>query len=184
MRLPLALAVSAATLLAACGARPGDPGGGPYRGRVVDAGTGAPLAGAVVLVYWNLFAVAPGHPERFLHAEETVTDARGEFAVGARPPRAPAPGTRVSRPYLTILKPGWAPFPYGHTAPPSPPGGVERLLETMRQRPVVIELPRLRTRAEGERMLDFVNPLAVPQDRIPRMIEAFDAARRQLSQLP
>ena len=34
---------------------------GPYRGRVIDAETKEPLAGAVVLVYWLRNAPAIGH---------------------------------------------------------------------------------------------------------------------------
>ena len=171
-------------LLAVCAASPGGAEAGPYRGRVIDADTKEPLAGAVVLVYWNLFLIAPGHPERFLASDEAVTDGRGEFAVGSNPPRAAIPGTRVSRPHLSILRPGWAPFPFGHTAPPWPPGGEDALLERMQQGAIIIELPRLKTLAEGERILDLLDPFAVPQERIPRMMEAFYTARRQLKLLP
>ncbi len=170
--------------IASCALSPGSASAGPYRGRVIDAETKEPLVGAVVLVYWNLFALVPGHPERFLDAEEALTDGRGEFSIGAHPPSAPLPGTKVSEPHISILKPGYAPFPYGHTAPPWPPRGYEELLGMMQQSPILIELPRLKTQAEARRMLDLVNPLAVPQERIPRMIETFDAARRQLYQLP
>lgn len=170
--------------IAGCAVSPGPASAGPYRGQVIDAETKEPLVGAVVLVYWNLFALVSGHPERFLAAEETLTDARGQFSIGAHPPSAPLPGTKVSEPHISILKPGYAPFPFGHTAPPWPRRGYSELLGMMQQSPVVIELPRLKTRAEANRMLDLVNPLAVPEERIPKMIEAFDAARRQLHQLP
>jgi len=154
MRFPPSLAIAAALLIAASWARADDSGGPWYRGRVVDAQTKQPLAATVVLVYWNVLAVAPGHPERFWHAEEVVTGARGEFAIRARPPRAPAPGTRISRPYVSILKPGWAPFPYGQSSPVLAPRGLDAVLATMRQMPVGIELPRLTTRAGGARLLD------------------------------
>jgi hypothetical protein len=94
------------------------------------------------------------------------------------------PGTKVSRPRITILKPGYAVFPYGHTAPPRPPRGYEELLEMMERGLVVIELPRLRTRAEAQRMLDLAYPAAVPPERMPNMMDLLEKARRQLYQLP
>ena len=61
---------------------------GPYRGRVIDAETREPLAGAVVLVYWirNAPAIGHGPAESFLGAEEALTDDRGEFIVAENPP--------------------------------------------------------------------------------------------------
>jgi hypothetical protein len=54
-------------------------------------------------------AAAGPYRGRVIDAEEVLTDSRGQFSVGARPPRATMPGTRVSRPDITILKPGYAP---------------------------------------------------------------------------
>jgi hypothetical protein len=123
--------IAVLVLLAGCAASPGGAEAGPYRGRVIDADTKEPLAGRGGPRLLEPVRHRPGHAERFLASGEVVTDGRGEFAVGANPPRAAMPGARVSRPHLSILRPGWAPFPIGHTAPPWPPRGEDELLEMM-----------------------------------------------------
>ena len=55
---------------------------GPYRGRVVDAETKQPLAGAAVLAVWRWGGPGLGHPSEGFHdALEVLTDANGEFVV-------------------------------------------------------------------------------------------------------
>jgi hypothetical protein len=55
---------------------------GPYSGRVIDADTGAPLEGVVVLGVWNSEITTPGGAVHdFYDARETVTDKKGEFEI-------------------------------------------------------------------------------------------------------
>jgi len=55
---------------------------GPFSGRVVDASTGQPLAGAAVVAVWRQEGPGPGHPtERFHDALEVVADADGHFTL-------------------------------------------------------------------------------------------------------
>ncbi|MEJ2697944.1 MAG: hypothetical protein P8013_15025 [Candidatus Sulfobium sp.] len=55
---------------------------GPYKGKVVDAGTGAPIEGAVVLgVWYKEIPTAAGGVSSYYDAEETVTDRNGEFEI-------------------------------------------------------------------------------------------------------
>jgi len=55
---------------------------GPFSGRVVDASTGQPLAGAAVVAVWRQEGPGPGHPtERFHDAIEVVADADGRFTL-------------------------------------------------------------------------------------------------------
>jgi hypothetical protein len=55
---------------------------GPYKGRVVDAETGKPIEGVVVLgVWYKEIATAAGGVGSYYDAEETVTDKNGEFEI-------------------------------------------------------------------------------------------------------
>ena len=55
---------------------------GPYSGRVIDADTGAPVEGVVVLGVWNTEKVTPaGAIHDFHDARETVTDKNGDFEI-------------------------------------------------------------------------------------------------------
>jgi hypothetical protein len=55
---------------------------GPYSGRVIDADTGAPIEGVVVLGVWNTEKTTPGGAVHdFYDARETLTDKNGEFEI-------------------------------------------------------------------------------------------------------
>ena len=55
---------------------------GPYEGRVIDADTGKPIEGVVVLGEWVSVIVTPGGgTSRYYDAQETVTDKNGEFKI-------------------------------------------------------------------------------------------------------
>ena len=60
-------------------------GQGPYRGRVVEARSGKPLAGVLVIGYWTyMSANVGGGTTHCLDAKETLTDENGEFEIPAR----------------------------------------------------------------------------------------------------
>jgi hypothetical protein len=68
-----------ALLLSGCA---GQEQWGPFRGRIVDADTGAPIAGAHVIVTW--YERQPNPVQRqlvFFDAQETVTDEDGYFEL-------------------------------------------------------------------------------------------------------
>jgi len=55
---------------------------GPYEGKVVDADTGQPIEGVVVLgVWYKQIATAAGGVSSYYDASETVTDKNGEFKI-------------------------------------------------------------------------------------------------------
>src|SRR5687767_716013 len=55
---------------------------GPYHGKVIDAETGAPIPGVVVLAMWyHHFPSPAGGMQRFYDAREVVTDANGDFIM-------------------------------------------------------------------------------------------------------
>jgi len=74
----LSILVVLATLTCAYGIRYD----GPYSGRVIDADTGAPVEGVVVLGVWNTEQITPGGAVHNFHdARETVTDKNGDFEI-------------------------------------------------------------------------------------------------------
>jgi len=55
---------------------------GPYKGRIIDADTGEPIEGVVVLGEWNSEHITPGGAvSEYYDARETVTDNNGEFSI-------------------------------------------------------------------------------------------------------
>ncbi len=55
---------------------------GPYKGRVIDAETGKPIEGVVVLGVWSKIAATPaGGVSSYYDAQETATDRNGEFEI-------------------------------------------------------------------------------------------------------
>jgi len=55
---------------------------GPYKGRIIDAETGKPIEGVVVLgVWYKEIATVAGGVSSYYDAKETVTDKNGEFEI-------------------------------------------------------------------------------------------------------
>ncbi|MGA8178451.1 MAG: hypothetical protein WB792_00225 [Desulfobacterales bacterium] len=53
-----------------------------YKGKIIDADTGKPIEGVVVLGIWFKSYISPaGSSEKFYDAREVVTDNNGEFSV-------------------------------------------------------------------------------------------------------
>jgi hypothetical protein len=80
--------------------------------RVIDADTGAPVQGAVIVADWKLYGGGIGHGghRESLFVEETTTDANGEFTFGKwGPKKRPAYAALDTAPWLVIFKNG-----YGH----------------------------------------------------------------------
>lgn len=139
------LGVAALLLLASgCGIDAGFPPGyylegtrGPYRGRVVDAETKAPLQGAVVVATWWRDRITLIERTMALHtARETLTDANGEFTLDARDVEDNAP-PRTLPPQFVIFLPGYGAFPWGHA---SPQGRTDTLF---RGTVTTVELPKM-----------------------------------------
>ena len=83
---------------------------GPYRGRVVDAETGKPLPGALVLVAWEVEDVRIEGRRSVIAVREVLTDASGEFVVEAAAIET-HPALLALPPRFFILAQGYMPFP-------------------------------------------------------------------------
>lgn len=92
-----ALVLALVALAAGCVLAPPVYWGREIRGRVVDADTGEPIEGAVVVADWKLYSGGWGHGGHgdSLRKEETLTDADGRFAFPSWGP--------TMRPSYTIL---------------------------------------------------------------------------------
>ncbi len=155
--------------------------GGPYKGKVIDAETKAPIVGAVVLAVWYRGAPGLGHASHgFLDAEEVLTDKSGEFVIGAHPPASLIPGTWVEGPRITIFYPNYGYFPRYQIAPRQPPGGYKGLLAEMEKRAVNFELPPLKTLKEKREGMRLVDPAEVPNEKKPKLNKLINQQRREL----
>jgi hypothetical protein len=93
--------------LVTAGCRMGPALWGPFRGRIVDAETGAPIPGAHFMVMWERDNPNPVHwTQSFYDAQETVTDAEGRFEI----PR------QLRLVTLFVRRPVFAAFAPGHVA--------------------------------------------------------------------
>jgi hypothetical protein len=129
---------------------------GPFRGRVVDADTGEPVAGAVMLVVWTE-AYGLGLLEtRFHDAKEAVSDKDGRWEV---------PRLEDSRIRITVLWPEFHMFVPGYelkediVTPPS-----SDLVRKSRGRPSVVpadRLPETTAAVNRERAMLGYDPLPI-----------------------
>ena len=78
---------------------------------VIDAETGEPVSGAVVIAYWKLEKPRffHGHDYKILERIETITDRNGRFSMGEWGPKFAVPLWQMggSSPYVFILKSGF-----------------------------------------------------------------------------
>lgn len=78
---------------------------GPFRGQVVDAETGRPIAGAHVMVSWDRDIPNLAHAtQSFYDAQETVTDANGGFEI---PRKRRLVTVLVSEPRVRVFAPDY-----------------------------------------------------------------------------
>jgi hypothetical protein len=162
---------------------------GPWKAQVLDAETGQPLEGVVVLARWDKRSVGWPHPERQFHdIDEIVSDADGRFVIPARDLSTRNPWRALVGPIITMFKPGyghWTFRPDGPRPLVEEPAVRDRRLEEGWRRLVdggaLIELARLRTTRERSFYLESVLPgPEVPAQKIPHMRAAGDEERARL----
>ncbi len=85
---------------------------GPYKGKVVDLETGAPIEGAAVFIEFSTVGIYSS--SAYGGATETITDENGEFSIFWRPVLSLRPVAKWKpNGYVTIFKPGYGAYP-GH----------------------------------------------------------------------
>ena len=80
------------------------------RATIVDAATGRPIEGTVVVAVWQLETVSGEGPR--LQVTEAVTDAQGQFFIPGWGPKLRPPMTEFGNksPYLVVFKSGYVPI--------------------------------------------------------------------------
>jgi hypothetical protein len=154
---------------------------GPYRGRVIDAETRAPIVGAVVVAHWYRDRVGPFHSVMEHYAvREVLTDADGLFVIDAKQIEEGAP-KRTLHPRFLIFMPGYGSFPILQKAPTGFTGGMFEGVG------VVVELPRLESPEERRRHLLRVNPMNFanePFTEAPELMKKIDEERVSIGLTP
>jgi hypothetical protein len=151
---------------------------GPYRGRVLDAETGKPLAGVVVVAVWRRDRIMPLH-SRSEHyaARETLTNADGEFVIDADDVERNAP-KRTWHPFITIFLPG-----YGRYR--SPAGTPTTVTQRFFEGPgTTVELPRLRSKEERLAHLRKIDLYGAPFTEVPEFTRLINQERVNLGLEP
>ncbi len=167
------------------------PLSGPWRAQIVDAETGQPLEGVIVLAIWDKRTFAWPHPARRYHdSEEVVSDKDGRVEIAARVVTSRHPLELYIGPLLTIFKPGYGRWQFRGT-----PTASDEDLAIVRQRAeanrerfahegVVIVISRVRSREERKEIVDRLMPIEVPQSKIPRILAAYSDERVRLGLSP
>ena len=138
---------------------------GPYRGRVVDAETKQPIAGAVVVAVWSRQKIYPLHSTTARYAaREALTENDGTFVIHARELEENAPRYTL-KPYFQIFFPGY--------------GAYRTLVFTQRGF-------QHGTTFEGAGVTVGLPPLKTRKDRLENLISPFDlfASTEDVSDAP
>ena len=148
---------------------------GPWRGRVVDAETGQPLAGVVVLAFWirSFPSVGGWADTEYYASEEVVTGPDGRFRIGSRWSYTIPLITKVAGPEWRIFKPGYGKWDYNW-------GGNENGEKFYRGEEITITLRSLKTREERLATLSGPADMSgdiVPGEKKPRLLEALNSER-------
>jgi hypothetical protein len=158
---------------------------GPWRGQVVDAETGKPLEGVVVLAVWWKYTATPAGwaNESFYDSDEVVPSVDGTFVLRSRWLINWVPLlTEIRGPQLYIFKSGygqwrfqgeekWGKLDIGQRS-----ARREEAMKGLEEGGIVIELPVLK--AEDRLNTIDLGPYGeIPDSRMPRFLEALDRER-------
>jgi hypothetical protein len=143
---------------------------GPFMGKVVDAETGEPIEGAVVLIgFFIETGTLGGTVSTFADAVETLTNIKGEFQI---------PQKRVNLfrwmaswdedCYISIFKLGYGAYP-GYPKTFSSPDS-KRSLYIPENEYITYHLPKLFTLKERkDNLFSIMEPAGIPNEKMPNM---------------
>lgn len=149
---------------------------GPYRGRVIDAATKKPLAGAVVVAIWEreIWQIIQSNTIPY-KAREVLTDSNGDFVINARALELFAPPLTL-RPHFVIFLPGYGLYPIFQTAPTGFTGG------NFEGEGTLVELPRVKGKEKRE-SYDEIDSGGISEDRfkeLPNLMRLINQERINL----
>jgi hypothetical protein len=143
---------------------------GPYSGKVVDAQTGEPIEGAVVLIgfYTKSFSVG-GPVYRFADAFEVLSDAKGEFRF---PPKRVTLFRAMSiwdkECSISIFKPGYGAYPRHKKTFSTPKLIQSRIIPEDEH--IIFNLPKLLTLEERKENRYLIQtPAGITIGKMPNM---------------
>jgi hypothetical protein len=156
----------------------------PYYGRIVDAESGTPLAGAVIVAVWTRRVVYPFHASSVFHdACEVLADPAGRFIVDAREIETNRP-RGVEPPTFVVFSPGHS--AHGAFGSHVTSGTPFVRGDSQGFHDVVIGLVRLRTREERLSVINAVRPVEAPVAKTQTLIRLMnvEAAALGVEQIP
>jgi len=148
----------------------------PFQGKVVDAETGEPLEGTVIVAVWYrpVFGLCMDSCTTYHDAAEAVADAGGNFSIDL------SMGWLAIRRTIVIYKPGYhAPgyftYPWIHSADgPQPSNGeIIRLIKIKRR-----DDPRVNESSIGWCTDTYDNRWCVPQRKVRNYIRLFELEQK------
>ena len=164
---------------------------GPWKAQVVDAETGKPLEGVVILAVWRryLWLIGQHGGLGYGASQEVVTNKEGRFTIASRSSWTLNPFVHLRAPGFRIFKPGYGRWRYkGHGGEAwlkldllEQQARIEKAKEQFIGEGVMIELPPLKTREERLKFYRSIGYSAeIPRERIKRFLQALEAERTYL----
>jgi len=139
---------------------------GPYKGRVVDAETGKPIEGVVVLgVWYKEIATAAGGVGSYYDAKETVTDKNGDFEIKGKGLRIL---TNIGPMHVLIFKAAYEYIGSGLWDSLKSDGGLLKKKITWEEKRAIIPLKKL---TMEERKKRYVDKETIPDEKQKRLIK-------------
>ena len=143
---------------------------GPFSGKVVEAETGEPIEGAVVLIAFYTEGFSVGGPVyRFADAVEALTDAKGEFNF---PPRRVTLYRSMSiwdnECNISIFKPGYGAYP--NNPKTFSDSEYKRSHIIPEKEHITFHLPKLLTFEERyKNLMNIEKPAGITNDKMPNL---------------
>ena len=163
---------------------------GPWKAQIVDAETGRPLEGVVVLAVWTARSAGQIHPrDEFHDVDELVSDADGRIVIPARGETIPSkPRAVLMGPRILMFKAGYGRWGFREvetrraelTDAYAREEAFDREWAKFAGEGVVIVLPKLHALRDRERFVFTLGSGGLPEERIPRFSEAVEQERRLL----
>jgi hypothetical protein len=149
----------------------------PYHGQVVDAETGKPIEGAVVVVEWHKKPrIAMGGINYFHNARETLTDAEGKFSLDSSPGIDWNPFTFILSPRIITFYPGYRPFTPAHPGDIGmKEGGLDEIAVAF-EGGVLVRLRKLKNTEEARSV--SMGLILAPWAYVPNLMRSINVQRK------
>ena len=164
---------------------------GPFTARIVEAGTGKPVAGVIVVALYQKKTPGTVHPNtEFYDVDETVSDADGRFTLPAKELPISTPLVHVIGPEIIVFKAGYKGWRFQgiDTRPHVDPADRQRVYDEswrkLRGSGVVIEMTPAKTRDDRGAAVGRANYFPpIPEGRAPQLHKALADERSAILKL-